>query len=96
MAYLNKPLQPVSITAPGFFGLNNQDSGIDMNPAFALQAYNAVIDRYGRIGARKGWSYVTTSGGTSTNPEALSLLKVMAPIQSSVLGIINSSLAQPP
>lgn len=71
MAYLNKPLQPVSITAPGFFGLNNQDSGIDMNPAFALQAYNAVIDRYGRIGARKGWSYVTTSGGTSTNPEAI-------------------------
>lgn len=71
MAYANKPLQPVSITSPGFFGLNNQDAGIDMNTSFALTSYNAVIDRYGRIGARKGWSYVTTSGGTSSNPEAI-------------------------
>ena len=71
MAYANKPLQPVSITAPGFFGLNNQDSGISMNPSFALTATNAVIDRYGRIGARKGWAYTTTSGGTSSNPEVM-------------------------
>lgn len=71
MAYGNKPLQATSITAPGFFGLNTQDSGVSMETAFATQAYNAVIDRYGRIGARKGWSYKTSSGGTSSNLEAM-------------------------
>lgn len=65
----NKPLQATSITAPGYFGLNTQDSGVDMSSSFALIARNAVIDRYGRIGARKGWSYTTTSGGTSSAPE---------------------------
>lgn len=68
----NKPLQATSITAPGYFGLNTQDSGVDMNSSFALIARNAVIDRYGRIGARKGWSYTTTSGGTSSTPEVIS------------------------
>ena len=67
----NKPLQATSITAPGYFGLNTQDSGVDMSSSFALIARNAVIDRYGRIGARKGWSYTTTSGGTSSAPEMI-------------------------
>ncbi len=67
----NKPLQSTSITAPGYFGLNTQDSGVDMSSSFALIARNAVIDRYGRIGARKGWSYTTTSGGTSSAPEMI-------------------------
>ena len=42
-----------------------------MGVQFAITAYNAVIDRYGRIGARKGWSYTTTSNGTSSNPEVI-------------------------
>ena len=67
----NKPLQAVSLTSPGYFGLNNQDSGVTLNPAFATQAYNAVIDKSGRIGARKGWAYSTTSGGTSSAPKAI-------------------------
>ena len=67
----NKPLQATSITAPGYFGLNTQDSGVDMSSSFALIARNAVIDRYGRIGARKGWKYKTTTGGTSSTPEAM-------------------------
>jgi hypothetical protein len=71
MAYGNKPLQATAITAPGFFGLNTQDSGVSMETAFATQAYNAVIDRYGRIGARKGWTYKTTSGGTAANIESM-------------------------
>lgn len=68
----NKPLQSTTITSPGYFGLNTQDSGVDMSSSFALIARNAVIDRYGRIGARKGWSYSTTSGGTSSAPEVIS------------------------
>ncbi len=67
----NKPLQAVSITSPGFFGVNNQDSGINLNTAFALEAFNAVIDQSGRIASRKGWGYVTTSGGTGSAPEAM-------------------------
>lgn len=62
----NKPLQAVSITSPGFFGLNNQDSGINLNTAFALEAFNAVIDQSGRIASRKGWKYNTTSGGVAS------------------------------
>ena len=67
----NKPLQSTSIVSPGFFGLNSQDSGVSMDQSFALQATNAVIDKSGRIAARKGWTYRTSSGGTSSNPEAM-------------------------
>ncbi len=49
-------IQTFSITAPGFFGLNTQDSSLDLASGFALVASNAVIDKYGRIGARKGWT----------------------------------------
>jgi hypothetical protein len=48
-------IQTHSITAPGFFGLNTQDSSLDLASGFALVANNCVIDQYGRIGARKGW-----------------------------------------
>jgi len=67
----NKPLQSTAITSPGFFGLNTQDSGVNLNPSFALEAFNAVIDQSGRIASRKGWAYTTTSGGTGTNPEVI-------------------------
>lgn len=49
-------LQTQSITAPGFFGLNTQDSSLDLASGFALVAANCVIDQYGRVGARKGWT----------------------------------------
>ena len=54
-----KPLQPTSIVAPGFFGLNTQESGVTLEAGFALQADNCVIDKYGRLGSRKGWRYQT-------------------------------------
>ena len=49
-------LQTFSITAPGFNGLNTQDSSLDLSTGWALVANNCVIDQYGRIGARKGWT----------------------------------------
>lgn len=49
------------IGAPGFAGLNLQDSSVQLNTGFALEAFNCVIDKYGRIGARKGWDNVNTS-----------------------------------
>lgn len=54
-----------SIAAPGFFGLNTQDSSIQLNSGFALEAFNCVIDKYGRIGARKGWTKVNTSAASA-------------------------------
>lgn len=61
-----KPLQSASIAAPGFYGLNTQESSITLAAGFALQADNCVIDKYGRLGARKGWYYVT-NGMTGVN-----------------------------
>lgn len=55
---MTKPLQSASIAAPGFFGLNTQESGITLESGFALQATNCVIDKFGRLGARKGWQFL--------------------------------------
>lgn len=60
-----KQLQTLSIVAPGFFGLNTQDSGVTLSPNYAQTADNVVIDKYGRLGARKGWISKTTSGSTA-------------------------------
>lgn len=62
-----KPLESASIAAPGFFGLNTQESSVTLAEGFALEANNCVIDKYGRLGSRKGWTYTTTTGGTGTN-----------------------------
>jgi len=50
-----------SIAAPGFFGLNVQDSSVQLSSGFALEANNCVIDKYGRIGARQGWTPVNST-----------------------------------
>jgi hypothetical protein len=54
-----------AIQAPGFSGLNIQDSTVQLTSGFALEAYNCVIDRYGRIGARKGWNKVNTTAAST-------------------------------
>ncbi len=61
-----KQLLSSSIAAPGFFGLNTQESSITLASGFALEADNCIIDKYGRLGARKGHVYQTTSGGTGS------------------------------
>ena len=60
---MTKPLQSASIAAPGFFGLNTQESGITLESGFALQANNCVIDKFGRLGARKGWKFLAEDTG---------------------------------
>lgn len=59
-----KQLQTLSIVSPGFYGLNTQESGSTLSPNFAFTADNAVIDRFGRLGARKGWVMQTDNGST--------------------------------
>jgi hypothetical protein len=57
-------LQNITVAAPGFFGLNTQDSPVGGNPSFASIADNCVIDQLGRIGARQGWEAVSTNGSS--------------------------------
>lgn len=66
-----KPLQTSTISAPGFLGLNTQDSSVELSSGYSLIAENCIIDRYGRIGSRRGWSRVNTTVNSdlvSTNP----------------------------
>jgi hypothetical protein len=51
------------VSAPGFYGLNTQDSPLDLSAGFALIASNCIIDQYGRIGSRKGWTALNSSTG---------------------------------
>ena len=57
-------LQNITVAAPGFAGLNTQDSPINVDPSFAAVADNCVIDKLGRIGARKGWEAVSSNGSS--------------------------------
>jgi len=56
-----QPQQNVSLTAPGFAGLNTQDSPLDMDIQFASRADNCTIDRFGRIASRKGFNFLSTN-----------------------------------
>jgi hypothetical protein len=64
-----KQLSSAAVAAPGFYGLNTQESGAVLSDGFALVASNCVIDKYGRLGARKGWVQKTTAtGGLGSAP----------------------------
>lgn len=54
-----QPLQNITIAAPAFKGLNTQDSPLSGDVQYASVVDNAVIDTYGRIGARKGLEALT-------------------------------------
>lgn len=56
-------IQTASVRAPGFMGLNLQDSVANLDAGYALQADNCIVDQKGRIGSRRGWKALTTSIG---------------------------------
>jgi hypothetical protein len=58
---MSQELQTVNIVAPGFMGLNTEDSVLSLDSAFATIADNCVIDKYGRLAARKGYELLTTN-----------------------------------
>ena len=66
-------LQNLAVSAPAFFGINTEESPVGMNPNFADIADNCVIDKQGRIGAREGYTQVSTNDvlGTSRGLEAV-------------------------
>ena len=68
-------LQSITITAPGFAGINTQDAPLAQDPTFASVADNCIIDKEGRVAARKGYDMVSTNGpdvlGSSDGIEAI-------------------------
>ena len=69
-----KQLEALSIVTPGFFGLNTQESGVTLSPNFAQVADNVIIDKYGRLGARKGWTMQTTTGSNELGGESIKFM----------------------
>lgn len=59
-----KQVVPLSIAAPGFYGLNKQKEGAILEPGWATTASECVIDESGRITSRKGYTYVNSSSFT--------------------------------
>jgi hypothetical protein len=55
-----QPLQSINLVAPGFKGVNTEDSPIAQDPSYADVADNAIIDKRGRLAARKGIEVLTT------------------------------------
>ncbi len=51
---MSKPLQPLTIEAPGFFGLNSQNSGSVLPPGWASKLDNFIWDDVGRLASRQG------------------------------------------
>ena len=48
------PLQSVSLLAPGFMGLNTQDTRVGLSSGYATRANNLIIDKGGRLASREG------------------------------------------
>ena len=89
-----KPIATTSIAAPGFLGLNTQESSVQLSSGFALKAQNCVIDRYGRVGARRGWSAINTTVNTdltSSNPVEF-IFEVIKGANSDLLSAGNNKL----
>ena len=80
-----KPLTTSTIAAPGFLGLNTQESSIQLSSGFALTAQNCIIDRYGRIGARRGWEAVNASNADLSTNNIEFLFEMVDPVDGNKL-----------
>lgn len=58
---MTKQLTTATVAAPGFYGLNSQDSSVSLGDGYATIATNCIIDKSGRIGSRKGWEKVNAT-----------------------------------
>jgi hypothetical protein len=85
-------LQTSSIAAPGFYGLNLQDSSITLSSGFALKAQNCVIDRYGRIGARRGWTPLNAVNADLGSNPIESMMEVVDGSGNTIISAGNNKL----
>lgn len=78
-------LLTTSIAAPGFKGLNTQDSSVTLEDGFATVANNCVIDKFGRIGARKGWTPTHASNADLSTAEVKAIGELIDGVGNSYL-----------
>jgi hypothetical protein len=81
-----------SIAAPGFYGLNLQESSITLSSGFALKAQNCVIDRYGRIGARRGWIPINAVTAALDNKPIESMMEIVDGGENTIISAGNNKL----
>lgn len=62
---MSTTLKTLDINAPGLNGINTQQISVE-DPAWSVEADNAVIDDNGRLAARKGWTQVTSTAISGT------------------------------
>lgn len=67
-------LKALSNAALGFLGLNTQESGVTLESGYATKATNCIIDKFGRLGSRRGWTPVTTDNGSLSDTSYLESL----------------------
>ena len=70
-----QPQQNLSVQAPAFQGINSEDSPLSQDATFCSRADNAVIDRLGRLGSRKGFRPFTSSVDTSLLTEPVGTVR---------------------
>jgi len=63
---MSKPLVPLTVEAPGFLGLNSQNSGSVLPPGWASKLENFVWDDVGRLASRKGSQQLNATVITNT------------------------------
>ena len=94
---MSQVLQTYSLTAPGFQGLNTQESPLDLSLGYALVAQNAIIDQYGRIGSRKGYAKVNLypiPDGAYTIKFALTVPQATLSSDATVVAVADTLVAQ--
>lgn len=88
---MSKQLQAATIAAPGFMGLNTQDSSVTLESGFALTANNCIIDKFGRIGSRKGWDNVHATNADLSTAVVKSIADVRGPDNNTVLFVAGNN-----
>lgn len=82
-----------TIQAPGFMGLNTQDSSVGLNNGFATIALNCVIDKAGRIAARNGWSKAHSALGATGTGAFRAIAELISPAGVSyIVGAANNKI----
>ena len=86
--------QNITISAPGFQGLNTEDSPLQQDPGFALVADNCVIDQYGRVGAREAFAKYTETDALpyTTNVDMVRETKYVYQLGGGVINSIRHDL----
>lgn len=72
-------------------GLNTQDSSVTLESGFALVANNCVIDKFGRIGARKGWDNVHATNTDLGSADVKTIHQVRGPDNNTVLVVAGNN-----